>query len=107
MPAAAPLKGDKVTVQLQEPWQKADFFLVGFPRKPEPVRINTVIRAIEAQGVFKFEKSYNVPVKIFGQHFNLARFPQDMTYPFPMILFFRAKFLGPAREFRDEVYACL
>ena len=106
MPAAARLKGGKVTVQLQEPWQKAGFFLVGFPHKPEPVRINTVIRAIEAQGVFKFEKSYHVPVRFFGQQFNLARFPQDLTYPFPMILLFRAKFLGPAREFRDAVYAC-
>jgi hypothetical protein len=91
MPATAPLKSDKVTVQLQEPWQKADFFLVGLPRQTRLVHTNAIIRAIEAQGVFKYEKSYNVPVWIFGQQFNLARFPQDMTYPFPMILLFRAK----------------
>jgi len=91
MPATAPLKSDKVTVQPQEPWQKADFFLVGFPRQPEPAQINTIIRAIEAQGVFKYEKSYYVPVRIFGRRFSLARFPSDMTYPFPMILLFRAK----------------
>jgi hypothetical protein len=91
MPATAPLKSDKVTVQLQEPWQKADFFLVGLPRQTRLVHTNAIIRAIEAQGVFKYEKSYNVPVEIFGQQFNLARFPQDMTYPFPMILLFRAK----------------
>jgi Dolichyl-phosphate-mannose-protein mannosyltransferase len=91
MPAAAPLKSDKVTVQPQEPWQKADFFLVGFPRQPEPAQINAIIRAIEAQGVFKYEKSYYVPVRIFGRRFSLARFPSDMTYPFPMILLFRAK----------------
>jgi hypothetical protein len=91
MPATAPLKSDKVTVQLQEPWQKADFFLVGLPRQISLVHTNAIIRAIEAQGVFKYEKSYNVPVGIFGQQFNLARFPQDMIYPFPMILLFRAK----------------
>lgn len=91
MPAAAPLKSDKVTVQLQEPWQKADFFLVGLPRQTTLAHIDAIIRAIEAQGVFKFEKSYNVSVGIFRQQFNLARFPHDMTYPFPMILFFRAK----------------
>lgn len=91
MPAAATLKSEKVMVQLQEPTQRADFFLVGFPRQPEPAQINAIIRAVEAQAVFKYEKSYNVPVGIFGQQFNLARFPQDMIYPFPMILLFRAK----------------
>jgi hypothetical protein len=91
MPAAAPLTSNKVTVQLQEPTQRADFFLMGFPHQLEPAHTNAIIRAIEAQGIFKYEKSYNVPVGIFGQQFNLARFPQDMTYPFPMILLFRAK----------------
>jgi Dolichyl-phosphate-mannose-protein mannosyltransferase len=91
MPATAPLKSDKVTVQPQEFWQKADFFLVGFPRQPEPAQINTIIRAVEVQGVFKYEKGYYVPVRIFGRRFSLARFPSDMTYPFPMILLFRAK----------------
>jgi hypothetical protein len=94
MPAAAPLKSDKVIVQLQEPTQSADFFLLGFPRQPDQAYINAIIRAVEAQGVFTYEKSYNVPVRIFGQQFNLARFPQDMTYPFPMILLFRAKVRG-------------
>jgi len=103
MPAAAPLKSDKVTVQVQEPWQKADFFLVGFPSQPSMAQINLTIGAIEPQGVFKYEKNYNVPIKIFGQQFNLARFPQDMTYPFPTILLFRAKgSYGDDRLLRTE-----
>lgn len=91
MPAAAPLKSDKVTVQVQEPRQKADFFLVGFPRQIRFWIRYAIIKSTEAQGIFKYDKSYNVPVGIFGQQFNLARFPQDMTYPFPTILLFRAK----------------
>ncbi len=102
MPAATPLKSDKVVVQLQEPWQTADFFLVGFPRPIEPTLLSATIRAIEAHGVFKYEKSYNVTVEIFGQRFDLARFPHDMTYPFPMILFFTAKIPAQARNFETR-----
>jgi len=91
MPAAAPLASNRVTVQLQEPTQRADFFLLGFPHQIEPAHLNAIIGATEAHGIFKYEKSYNVPVGILGQQFNLAHFPQDMTYPFPMILLFRAK----------------
>lgn len=91
MPAAVPLKSDRVLVQLQEPWQKADFFLLGFPGQTEPAYQAATIRAIEARGGFKYEKSYNIPVGIFGHQFSLARFPSDMTYPFPTILLFRAK----------------
>jgi hypothetical protein len=91
MPAASPLTGKMVTVRLQEPTQRADFFLIGFPHQLEPAHLNAIIGATEAQGIFKYEKSYNVPVRIFGREFNLAHFPQDMTYPFPMILLFRAK----------------
>jgi len=91
MPGTVPLKSDKVLVQLQEPWQKADFFLRGFPRQTEPAYQAATIREIEARGGFKYEKSYNTPVGIFGYQFSLARFPSDMTYPFPMILLFRAK----------------
>lgn len=91
MPAAVPLKSDKVMVQLQEPTQTADFFLVGFPRQPDPAYINAIVRIIEARGVFKYEKSYQVPVEILGHRFTLARFPQDMMYPFPTILLFSAR----------------
>jgi hypothetical protein len=90
MPAAQPLKSGKVTVQLQDPGQDAEFFLVGFPSQIDPARLNATIRQVEAQGKFKYERSYSVPVKIFGQEFNLSRFPGDMTYPFPMILLFQA-----------------
>ena len=38
------------------------------------------------RGKFKYEKSYGVPVKIFGHEFSLARFPPDMAYSFPTIL---------------------
>jgi hypothetical protein len=91
LPAAEPLASNMVTVQLQGPTQRADFFLIGFPHQLEPAHLNAIIGATEAQGIFKYEKSYNVRVGIFGQQFNLAHFPQDMTYPFPMILLFRAK----------------
>jgi hypothetical protein len=39
------------------------------------------------RGKFKYEKSYGVPIKIFGHEFSLARFPPDMAYSFPTILF--------------------
>ena len=91
MPAAKPLNSEKVTVQLQEPGQNADFFVVGFPSQIDPAEINATVQQVEAQGKFKYEKSYSVPVKIFGHEFSLVRFPEDMTYPFPTILLFRAK----------------
>lgn len=91
MPAAKPLTSEKVAVQLQNPGQDADFFLVGLPTQIEPARMNAIVRQVEAQGKFTYEKSYRVPVKIFGYEFRLVRFPQDMTYPFPTILLFRAR----------------
>ena len=91
MPAAKPLTSEKVAVQLQNPGQDADFFLVGLPTQIEPAQMNAIIRQVEAQGKFTYEKSYRVPVKIFGHEFKLVRFPQDMTYPFPTILLFRAR----------------
>jgi Dolichyl-phosphate-mannose-protein mannosyltransferase len=93
MPATEPLKNQKVSVQLQDAGQKADLFVLGFPREMDPADMKAIIREVEAQGQFKFERSYNVPVKIFGCEFRLARFPPDMTYPFPTILLFRAR--GP------------
>jgi hypothetical protein len=91
MPAAKPLASDKVVVQLQNPGQDADFFLIGLPTQIEPAQMNAIVRQVEAQGKFTYEKSYRVPVKIFGHEFKLVRFPQDMTYPFPTILLFRAR----------------
>ena len=91
MPAAKPLTSEKVAVQLQNPGQDADFFLMGLPTEIEPAQMNAIIRQVEAQGKFTYERSYSVPVKIFGHEFSLTRFPQDMTYPFPTILLFRAR----------------
>jgi hypothetical protein len=91
MPAAKPLATEKVAVQLQNPAQDADFFLVGVPTQIEPAQMNAIVSQVEAQGKFTYEKSYRVPVKIFGYEFKLVRFPQDMTYPFPTILLFRAR----------------
>ena len=91
MPAAEPLKSDRVSVQLQDPADKADFFVLGFPRQMNRSYVEATIRAVEAQGHFKFEKSYSVPLTIFGYEFRLVRFPPDMTYPFPTILLFRAR----------------
>jgi hypothetical protein len=91
MPAAEALKSDRVSVQLQDPGEKADFFVLGFPRQVNPQYIEATIRAVEAQGQFKFERSYSIPLTIFGYKFNLGSFPSDMTYPFPTILLFRAR----------------
>jgi hypothetical protein len=90
MPAAKPLNSKEVQVQLQDPGQDADFFLVGFPTQVSPAQLNTTVRQIEAQGKFKHVKSYRVPVTFLGYEFSLIHFPQDMTYPFPTILLFRA-----------------
>ena len=92
MPAAKPLSSQKITVQLQEsPGQNADFFLVGFPTEIGPAEIRATVQQVEAQGKFQYARRYRVPVKILGHEFNLRRFPQDMTYPFPTILLFRAR----------------
>jgi len=91
MPAAEPLESDKVIVQLQDPGQKADFFLIGFTGPIDPARLNATVRTVEAQGRFSYEKGYSVRPKLFGRELRLARFPSDMTYPFPTILLFRGK----------------
>jgi hypothetical protein len=91
MPAVEPLESEKVIVQLQDPGQKAAFFLVGFTGPIDPALLNGTIRMVEAQGKYRFEKSYSVRPKIFGRELGLVHFPQDMTYPFPTILLFRAK----------------
>jgi hypothetical protein len=91
MPAVEPLKSDKVEVRLQDLDQKADFFLVGFGGPIDPGVLDAVVKRTEAQGNFMYEKSYSVRPKVFGRGFQLERFPQDMTYPFPTILLFRSK----------------
>jgi len=91
MPAAKPLATEKVAVKLQNPAEDADFFLVGVPTQIDATRLNVIVSQVEAQGKFTYEKSYRVPVTIFGYELNLARFPQDMTYPFPTILLFRPR----------------
>ncbi|MGH7982096.1 MAG: glycosyltransferase family 39 protein [Candidatus Udaeobacter sp.] len=91
MPAAKPLINEKVAVRLQNPGQDADFFLIGLSTQIDSAQMNAIVRRVEAQGKFTYEKSYRVPVKIFGHEFKLVRFPQDMTYPFPTILLFRAR----------------
>ena len=91
MPAAKPLSSEKVVVQLQDAGEDADFFLVGFPTQIAPALLNATVQRVEARGKFRYAKSYRVPVRIFGHEFRLVHFPQDMTYPFPMILLFRAR----------------
>ena len=91
MPAAKPLNSKKVVVQLQDAGQNADFFLAGFPTQIDPAQINATVRQVEGLGKFEYAKSYRVPVRIFGHEFRLIHFPQDMTYPFPTILLFRAR----------------
>jgi hypothetical protein len=91
MPAAKALNNEKVTVQLQDPGEDADFLLAGFPSEAAPALINSTVRQVEMQGKFRYAKSYRVPVRIFGHEFSLTHFPPDMTYSFPTILLFRAK----------------
>jgi hypothetical protein len=91
MPAAKPLSTDKVVVQLQDAPEEADYFLVGFSTQIGEALIKATVQRVEAQGKFRYAKSYRVPVRIFGHEFRLMHFPQDMTYPFPMILLFRAR----------------
>ncbi len=91
MPAAKPLNSEKVLVQLQDAGEDADFFLVGFSTQIGPPLIDATVQRVEAQGKFRYAKSYRVPVRIFGHEFSLMHFPQDMTYPFPTILLFRAR----------------
>jgi 4-amino-4-deoxy-L-arabinose transferase and related glycosyltransferases of PMT family len=89
MPAAKPLNSERVAVLLQDPGRDADFFLVGFPSQITPAQVEATVRQVETQGKFKYEKSYHVPVKIFGHEFRLTHFPLDITYPFPTLLLFR------------------
>jgi hypothetical protein len=91
MPAAKPLESEKVTIQLQDSGQDADFLLVGFAGQVSSAQINVTVRRIEAHGRFEYAKSYCVPVSIFGHEFRLTDFPLDMTYTFPTLLLFRAK----------------
>jgi len=91
MPAAKPLSTDKVVVQLQDAPEDADYFLVGFSTQIGEALIKATVQRVEAQGKFRYAKNYRVPVRIFGHEFRLTDFPQDMTYPFPMILLFRAR----------------
>jgi len=91
MPAVKPLSSQKVTIQLQDAQQDADFLLVGFARQINSAQINATIRQIEEGGKFEYAKSYRVPVSMFGREFGLTHFPLDMTYTFPTLLLFRAK----------------
>jgi len=58
MPAAKPLSSENVTVQLQDPWQDADFFLVGFLSQIDSAEMNETIKDVETRGKFKYNKSY-------------------------------------------------
>lgn len=91
MPAAEPLKSEKVVVQLQDLDQQADFFLVGLTGPINSNRLHLTVKKIEAQGRFRYDRSYSVRPKIFGKELRLTGFPQDMTYPFPTILLFRRR----------------
>jgi hypothetical protein len=85
------LSSEKLTIQLQDAGQDADFLLIGFARQISSAQINATVRQIEAHGKFEYAKSYRVPIRIFGHEFELIHFPLDMTYTFPTLLLFRAK----------------
>ena len=90
MPAVKLLNSGKVTVLLQNAAENVDFFLIGFGRQISPAQLKATVKAVEMPGKFRYVKSYNMSPRIFGHEFSLTRFPQDMTYPFPTILLFRA-----------------
>ena len=96
MPAVKPLNSGKVTVLLQDAGENVDFFLIGFGRQISPAQLKATVKAVEMPGKFRYVKSYNVSPGIFGHEFSLTRFPQDMTYPFPTILLFRATSPAPS-----------
>ena len=52
---------------------------------------NVVYRSFMASGTGKIRICYGARPKIFGHEFNLVWFPQEVTYPFPTILFFRPR----------------
>jgi hypothetical protein len=89
MPAAEPLNNEKVVVQLQDLDQQADFLLVGFGGPINSNLLDSTVNKVEAQGRFRYDRSYSVRPRIFSKELRLAGFPQDMTYPFPTILLFR------------------
>lgn len=90
MPAVEPLKGKGLTVQLNDASQPADFFLIAFDRPIDASWRDRTIRQVERQGYFRYEKSYSAQPRIFEHELQLSSFPQDMLYPFPTILLFRA-----------------
>ena len=96
MPAVKPLNSGKVTVLLQNAGENVDFFVIGFGRQISPAQLKATVKAVEMPGKFRYVRSYKVPVRIFGHEFSLTRFPQDMTYPFPTILLFRATSPAPS-----------
>jgi len=65
--------------------------VVGLTRPIDAAWLEATVKEIEAQGKFRYEKSYTVRPQVFGREFQLTNFPADMTYPFPTILLFRAK----------------
>jgi hypothetical protein len=71
MPAVEPLKSKSVTVQRQEPGQPADFFLVGFTGPSDRTQIEAMIRRIEQQGNFKYERTYKVLQRFWSENFSL------------------------------------
>lgn len=91
MPAVEPLKSEKVTVRLQDPGQQADIFLAGYPVPIDPRWLSASVSQIESPGRFRYEKAYGVQPSFLGREVQLGRFPPDMTYPFPTILFFRGR----------------
>lgn len=89
MPAVDPLKSKTVLVQLQDATQPANFFLAGFSHPIATTALTATIQNIEKDGNFKYETSYRIYPTVFGKELSLARFPIDMTYPFPTLLLFR------------------
>jgi dolichyl-phosphate-mannose-protein mannosyltransferase len=91
MPAVEPLKCERVTIQLLETPQPADFLVIGFPKPIDSTQLASTISSVERDRNFRYVKTYSARPELFGRLFLLSDFPQDMTYPFPTILLFQAK----------------
>jgi hypothetical protein len=83
------LKNEKIVVQLQDLDQQADFLLIGFEVSIDSNLLDYSVNKVEEQSRFNTTEVIAFALQIFGKELRLARFPQDMTYPFPTILLFR------------------
>lgn len=90
MPAVEHLKNPLVSVRLQDPTQEADFLVIGLTSTQPVNKVEAAVTAVEKGGKFKLKRIYLNQPRLFQQAIDLAKFPPDMTYPFPTLILFAA-----------------